>query len=160
VTADPSATVPALSATARPRLAVVDTNVWLDIHFFLDRDCQSVAAALASKGWIAARCEQTDAELAAVLRRPRFSPGPAERSRLHACLHQWQAGARLFAVSGQAPCRCRDPDDQKFLDLAWSAQAAVLLTKDRALLALARQARRFGLAILAPREFARRFAAD
>jgi len=157
VTADPSATGPAAGAIARPQVVVVDTNVWLDLHYFVDRDCQSLAAALASKGWVAARCEQTDAELATVLRRPRFSPGPAERSRLHACLRQWQAGARLFALSVPAPCRCRDPDDQKFLDLAWSAQAAVLLTKDRALLALARQARRSGLAILTPREFASRF---
>lgn len=147
-----------MGALARPRLAVVDTNVWLDIHYFLDRDSQSLAAALGSPGWVAARCKQTDAELGIVLRRPRFSPGPAERSRLRACLRQWQARTVLFALNGQAPCRCRDPDDQKFLDLAYSARAAVLLTKDKALLALTRKARRFGVAILTPREFASRFA--
>jgi putative PIN family toxin of toxin-antitoxin system len=155
VTAGPSESV---GATARAQLAVVDTNVWLDIHYFLDPESRSLGAALGSPHWVVARCQQTDAELAAVLRRPRFSPGPAERSHLRACLRRWQAAARLVALSGQAPCRCRDPDDQKFLDLAWSAQAAVLVTKDKALLALRRKARSFGLAILTPREFEGRFA--
>ncbi len=53
--------------------------------------------------------------------------------------------------------RCRDPRDQKFLDLAFSSQAAVLLTKDEDLLALAGKARGFGVRILSPREFGRRF---
>jgi predicted nucleic acid-binding protein len=52
--------------------------------------------------------------------------------------------------------RCHDPHDQKFLDLAFSAQAAVLLTEDEAPLALARKGRGFGLQI-SPREFGRRF---
>ncbi len=47
--------------------------------------------------------------------------------------------------------------DQKFLDLAFSSQAAVLLTEDEALLALARKARGFGVQILSPREFGHRF---
>jgi predicted nucleic acid-binding protein len=51
--------------------------------------------------------------------------------------------------------RCRNPHDQKFLDLAFSAQAAVL-TEDKAPLALARKGRDFGLQI-SPRKFGRRF---
>ena len=53
--------------------------------------------------------------------------------------------------------RCRDPHDQKFLDLAFSAQAAVLLIEDEAPLALARKALGFGVHILFPRQFGRRF---
>ncbi|HWS63332.1 MAG TPA: hypothetical protein VN325_11305 [Steroidobacteraceae bacterium] len=52
---------------------------------------------------------------------------------------------------------CRDPHDQKFLDLAFSAKAAVLLIEDEAPLALARKALWFGVHILSPREFGRRF---
>ena len=35
--------------------------------------------------------------------------------------------------------RCSDVDDQKFLELAWHAQARWLVTKDKALLVLARR---------------------
>ena len=40
--------------------------------------------------------------------------------------------------------RCSDPDDQKFLDLAWAAGADVLVTKDKALLDLARRIAKLG----------------
>jgi len=40
---------------------------------------------------------------------------------------------------------CTDPDDQKFLELAQDAQAAVLITKDKALLKLAKKTTRAGM---------------
>lgn len=40
--------------------------------------------------------------------------------------------------------RCRDADDQKFLDLAWAAGASHLVTKDKALLVLARRVAKLG----------------
>ena len=48
---------------------------------------------------------------------------------------------------------CRDPDDQKFLEAALAARAEFLLTKDRALLELARRPLPFR--ILAPEGFRR-----
>lgn len=50
--------------------------------------------------------------------------------------------------------RCRDPDDQPFLALAYHARADGLVTKDKALLKLRRRARRFGLEILDVRQLA------
>ena len=50
--------------------------------------------------------------------------------------------------------RCRDPDDQKFLDLATRVRARWLLSRDDHLLVLAKRARRDGLfAILTPSEW-------
>ena len=40
---------------------------------------------------------------------------------------------------------CTDRDDQKFLEVARDARAAVLITKDKALLKLARKTARAGL---------------
>ena len=46
---------------------------------------------------------------------------------------------------------CRDPDDQKFIELAYYAQASCLISKDKALLKLARKTVRSGLfQILSP----------
>jgi putative PIN family toxin of toxin-antitoxin system len=54
---------------------------------------------------------------------------------------------------------CEDPDDQKFLELAWRARASHLVTRDKALLKLARRiARSGGFAVLAPDAFVRRMA--
>jgi predicted nucleic acid-binding protein len=46
--------------------------------------------------------------------------------------------------------RCRDRDDQKFLELAHQAGAAALLTRDEELLRLARRTKRDGLFSILP----------
>ena len=48
--------------------------------------------------------------------------------------------------------RCRDPDDQPFLALAYHAAADALITKDKALLKLRKKARKFGVTILTPKD--------
>ena len=50
--------------------------------------------------------------------------------------------ARRLPLTGP---RCTDPDDQKFLDLALHAHAKWLVSRDKALLRLARKARPLGL---------------
>ena len=156
MTVDASVSEQHATEAAPRRIAVLDTNVWLDIHFFRDATSQSLAAALESGRWGAARCEQTDAELAIVLQRPPFGSDPIERIRLLECLRRWQQRTPLVAAGAPAPWRCRDPHDQKFLDLAVAARASVLLTKDKALLAVNRSAGRAGLTILTPQQFAER----
>ncbi len=43
--------------------------------------------------------------------------------------------------------RCRDPDDNPFLQLAWRSRSDALVSRDKAVLKLARRARRFGFQI-------------
>ena len=43
--------------------------------------------------------------------------------------------------------RCRDPDDNPFLHLAWRSGSSALVSRDKAVLKLARRARRFGFQI-------------
>lgn len=44
--------------------------------------------------------------------------------------------------------RCRDPDDNHFLELAWRAGADALVSRDNAVLKLAKRARKHGFQIL------------
>jgi uncharacterized protein len=131
---------------------VLDTNVWLDWLVFDDPEAAPVRAAVRqgrARVFIDAACE---AELARVL------SGPLGRVRLDAaaqaaCLAECR---RAASPSAGAPHECalpscRDPDDQKFLELARDCRADLLLTKDRALLELAR---RTPFRIVTPRAWA------
>ncbi len=131
---------------------MIDTNAWLDLYVFEDAAARPLAQALQAGTVCALRSADTDVELDAVLRRPQFAqrcPPP----RREALIARWQADARLVDPVRPAPWSCRDPADQRFLDLAHSAGARFLLTKDRALLALARRTRPLGLLVLAPGDF-------
>lgn len=54
------------------------------------------------------------------------------------------AAAAATAATIKLPL-CRDPDDQKFLELAQACAADILISKDKALLKLARKTERAGL---------------
>ena len=127
---------------------VVDTNVLLALWLFRDPVVEALHAAFASGQLRPVRSAATDAEFAEVLARPElFSVEPERQLRL---LEAWQAVATLAEASQVAPWTCRDPLDQKFLDLAVSAGAGWLITRDRDLLKLARKTRRQGLMIVTP----------
>jgi putative PIN family toxin of toxin-antitoxin system len=133
--------------------AVVDTNVLLALWLFRDPVVEPLHAAFASGQLRPVRSLATDAEFAEVLARPElFSVEPQRQLRL---LESWQAVATLADASQPAPWTCRDPLDQKFLDLAFSIKAGWLITRDRDLLKLARKARRQGLVIVTPENWVR-----
>jgi len=159
-----------------PRL-VLDTNVWLDWLVFDDPAVAPIRDAVAGKRaevYMDAACE---AELARVLAydlgkhtiSAEAQANCIERCRSVAKRLDTTASATPMApatatepATAHAPStataatglpRCSDPDDQKFLELALAAKADVLVTKDRALLDLAR--RRLPFRIAAPRTLER-----
>jgi len=145
---------PPRTAPAGVPLLVLDTNIWLDLYVFADPQSAVLDAALRAGLARAVRCSRTDAELQAVLARPHFQKR-CTPEQAQARLQDWTTLAQEHAGALRpAPWICRDPDDQKFLDLACSSGAQVLLSKDRALLDLARKSRPQGLHILNPVQFA------
>ncbi len=91
---------------------------------------------------------QGRAELEHVLATIRFRPPAPDPGRVLARFDQCVEPAATAAHCGLT---CRDPADQKFLDLAVAVRADRLLTRDKALLRLARRARtRFALTIAVP----------
>ena len=96
--------------------------------------------------YIDAVCE---AELARVLARG-FAHRKLDAAAQEACIAQCRRLAKRIdapppeAERAQLP-RCADPDDQKFLHLAHACGARWLLSRDDALLVLARRTRRDGL---------------
>jgi putative PIN family toxin of toxin-antitoxin system len=127
---------------------VLDTNVLLALWIFDDPEVALLRATLEAGELQPLRSVETDAELAEVLARPGLFNIPPERQ---AGLQQaWQARARLVTGVLPAPARCRDPLDQKFVDLAVTAGARWLITRDKALLKLNRKLKGRGLGIVTP----------
>lgn len=125
----------------------------LALWLFRDPVVEPLHAALAAGRLQAVRSAATDAEFAEVLARPElFAVEPERQLRL---LDAWQSLASPLAEIRSAPWTCRDPLDQKFLDLAVAAQAGWLITRDRDLLKLARKTRRQGLLIVTPESWVR-----
>ena len=134
---------------------VLDTNVWLDWLVFDDPSIATIRAAVEANRaevFIDAACE---AELERALG---YDLGKRAVD-IAACLALCRRVARRIdspvpeAERAQLPA-CRDPDDQKFLEAALVARADFLITKDRALLHLARRrARSLPFRILTPQAF-------
>lgn len=131
---------------------VLDTNAVLDLLHFRDASVGPILQALRSGRAECFTREDCLGELASVLAYPQFKLDEAEAARI---LAEYAALARHCgeeADAGQAPLpQCRDPDDQKFLELARQVRADMLVTKDKALLELARKKHRLaGVRILTP----------
>lgn len=143
--------------------AVLDTNVWLDWLVFADPAVDALRAEVRSGRLQLLSLARGRDELAEVLGRApvRAQAGAARRRRglgddcdPQRALAEFDALARIVATPAFCGLSCRDPDDQCFIDLAVAARAGWLLSKDRALLALARSARRrFALEIAPPQGF-------
>jgi putative PIN family toxin of toxin-antitoxin system len=138
---------------------VLDTNVWLDWLVFDDPRVRAVRDASRGGRLRIMACVEARAELADVLARPRLlAQGLASRARrdmvqfdASQLLDEFDAAVTLGPRAPACGLDCRDPDDQRFIDLAVAQSARYLLTRDRALLALARSARkRFDLVIAQP----------
>ncbi|MBI2305827.1 MAG: putative toxin-antitoxin system toxin component, PIN family [Rhodocyclales bacterium] len=132
---------------------VLDTNVVLELLYWRDPRSEPLGRALAAGR---ARCF-TDAaclgELERVLGYPQFALDAAAQQALHAAYRALATGVDTLlpdAALAALP-RCRDTDDQKFMELALRCGADLLVTRDKELLRLARSRRRPApFAILVP----------
>ncbi|MDO8318002.1 MAG: putative toxin-antitoxin system toxin component, PIN family [Rhodoferax sp.] len=115
---------------------VLDTNIVLDAFVFDDPAARPLKSALAALQleWIATKAMRD--ELARVLCYPKIVPRMAfyQVTASHV-LAQFDGQATLVDTAPKAKVTCRDPDDQKFIDLAVSHQA-LLLSKDQAVLCM------------------------
>jgi putative PIN family toxin of toxin-antitoxin system len=130
---------------------VLDTNVCLDLFVFDDPRCTTLLAAVRAGEIELVTREDCRAEWLAVLAYPELKSSAQRQAQ---AIEAFDRHVRCIAspdVSGVVLPRCRDRDDQKFLELAQQAGAVALLTRDNELLRLARRAKRDGLfAILSP----------
>lgn len=120
-------------------MIVLDTNIVLDAFVFGDPATVGLTQALAAGRWQWIATPPMREELARVLAYPKIAARLAHHQRPpEQVLAHFDASVQLQAVPPKAPFTCRDPDDQKFIDLA-VAHRCPLLSKDRAVLCMAKR---------------------
>ena len=128
-------------------MIVLDTNIVLDLLVFDDPATRPLKDALAARRvqWIATQAMRD--ELARVLTYPKVVPCLA-RYKLNASdvLAVFDRQVQRVDAAPKATITCKDADDQKFIDLA-VAHRATLLSKDRAVLCMARRLSVLGIRV-------------
>lgn len=126
---------------------VLDTNVVLDLFHWGNVDAVPIMAALEAGQIECLADRRTLDELQRVLTYPQLKLTP------EMIVDRYQRYSSLVQMidEGEAPPlpRCKDRDDQMFLELAARANADVLVSKDKALLKL-RGRTKLGFQILKP----------
>ena len=127
--ANPPWVVPQAVLRAEPVRAVLDTNVVLDLLVFEDPSAEPIRAAVEGGRMRLFASRECLDELRRVLAYPAFGVPHRDQELAFA----WYAGrVNLVDADSTAPAglpRCRDRDDQKFLQVAWSVRAQLLITK-------------------------------
>lgn len=112
---------------------VIDTNLWIS-RLLLPRSVSAQAVDRAIQWGRPLMSDETLAELADVLARPKFDRYVSREDRQQFLL---KLGGIVKLVPVIQKVRVsRDPEDDKFLDLALAGQARYLLTGDQDLLVL------------------------
>jgi putative PIN family toxin of toxin-antitoxin system len=123
---------------------VLDTNVCLDLFVFHDPRWAALLAALESGALEAVTRADCRDEYMIVLH---YTHLPLDQSTRPLSQARFDALIKVLAPEPK-PIRlpvCTDRDDQKFLELARDSSAEILITKDKALLKLARKTAQAGM---------------
>ena len=126
---------------------VLDTNVVLDLFVYEDPATVPLRAALAEPHtrWLATPVMRE--ELRRVLAYPQVVKRLEARAlTAEAVLASFDARAQPADIAPKAPYTCKDTDDQQFIDLA-VAHTAILLSKDKAVLCMAKRLATLGVAV-------------
>jgi putative PIN family toxin of toxin-antitoxin system len=144
-------------------LLVLDTNVCLDLFVFRDPRWAVLLSALEQGTVRAVTRSDCRAEWLAVLNYPQLKLDGAAQAASAARFDELIACRDKPETAPMRPLlpHCSDGDDQKFLELAFDEKADALISKDKALLKLARRNAKYGLfAIVSPETWHKNAAAE
>ncbi len=128
-------------------MLVLDTNIALDLFVFQDAATEQLRHAVerADGAWIATAAMRE--ELVRVLDYPQIARRLEAKARpAQDVLDAFDRCTRLVGEAPKAAYTCKDPDDQKFIDLA-AEHRATLVSKDDAVLCMAKRLARVGVQV-------------
>lgn len=118
---------------ARGTRVLLDTNTVLALWLFEDPALNALRAAIAGQRFVLIAREDCLEELRRTLRYAQFK---ADEARQQSVLEAYRGEVEIIdsAEDCSALPRCRDTDDQKFLETAWTGAAQLLVSRDKAVL--------------------------
>lgn len=128
-----------------PKRVVLDTNVCLDLFVFRDPRWILLMNGLNEGSIKAITRDDCRQEWLAVLNYPHL---PVQTDQKENIIQEFDRLIELQTPPEPLAIKlpvCSDKDDQKFLEITRDTRADVLVTKDKALLKLARKTRQLGL---------------
>jgi putative PIN family toxin of toxin-antitoxin system len=134
---------------------VIDTNVILDLCLFEDPKVDALKLKIQDKSLIWLATQGMRDELVRVLTYPHLlgkaqqkdeSMQQAHGTTMAQLLKMFDEWVTLCEAAPKARYMCKDPDDQKFIDLA-AHTGALLISKDKAVLALTNRLARLGVKV-------------
>ncbi len=133
--------------SGRRRRAVFDTNLLVSLYIFADSRFTPLRNRIERGDWLALTSDACFEEFRRVLGYPMFRLTPDQQALALSAYAStaWQLPPLAADAARAALPRCKDRDDQKFLELARDGSAEYLVTADKALLRLARGNRLRGL---------------
>ena len=135
------------SGAQAPVRRVLDTNIVLDLWVFDEPQAQALRVSVEAghTHWLATAAMRE--ELARVLDYPQIAKRLTHRELpASAVLAHFDRWAQLQPDAPKAEYVCKDPDDQKFIDLAVT-HTATLHSKDAAVLCMRKRLARCGVAL-------------
>lgn len=117
---------------------MLDTNVLLSLLVFNDSRLAPILAAIERNDYQVVTSDECLAEWKRVLGYPEFALEMEAQLALVERLSRLALTVRKTPPPFVPP-KCKDPDDQKFLELAAMSGAAMLVSSDKALLGLAQR---------------------
>jgi putative PIN family toxin of toxin-antitoxin system len=133
-----------------PTRRVLDTNIVLDLWVFEEPQAVALRDSVeaGTSVWLATAAMRE--ELARVLSYPQIAKRLTHRDLpADTVLGHFDRWAQLHPDAPKAPYACKDPDDQKFIDLA-TAHTAALHSKDTQVLCMKKRLARCGVPLNPP----------
>jgi putative PIN family toxin of toxin-antitoxin system len=120
-------------------IVILDTNILLDILVFDEELAHPLREALEMKSVDAVSTPRMVDEFLDVIARPQFELSAGDQETIAT---QWSVWCRLVDDESlqPAPWKCRDRDDQVFINLSYALRPATLISKDKQVLKLAKRA--------------------
>jgi|JI10StandDraft_1071094.scaffolds.fasta_scaffold51163_2 predicted nucleic acid-binding protein len=137
---------------------VLDTNVLLDWLVFDEPSVRALGQAVehGQIEWL--HCPAMRVEFEHMVRHASMARWEPDVDRCLGTLIRLGRCVDAPTLGHRVALRCSDADDQVFVDLAVAHRARWLVSRDRAVLKLARRARLLGLQVLTPQGWAMDFA--
>jgi len=134
-----------------PSSIVLDTNIWIDKLIFDDKHIQHIFTAIENNTLQVYVCEKMFEELKRVLHYPQFDKFNINIEKSLEYFNQYSHYKPHPKIN--FPHKCKDKDDQLFIDFCYSYNINTLISKDMHILKMKKTLNKLGIITNLPQNY-------